>query len=407
VTGLTAASNMSTRVTLADLDRFRADATAWLDENAPRFANPDRPVSMFHGQTSAERAEIVLRARAWEGHKAKEGWAGLDVPPQYGGQGRGPLAMVTFADLEGGRDLDTEIFAVTRGTVLPTLLSVGSHEQKATYVPGMLNGSALWCQLFSEPSAGSDLASIATRATRTTSGWRINGQKVWTSQGCEADYGYLLARSDPAADRYSALTAFIVDMHAPGVTARPIRQATGAAGFAEVFFDSVELTDDAVLGEPGGGWSTAITTLMHERLATPSGAVPWRQFRDFASEHPLSWPVAERAVRVYAQVTALKRIQWELLSQVAEGSRPGPEGSVSKLTTGRLQLELGRLTADVLAETGSSDHRWLDLLLGSHGYKIGGGTDEVLLDVIAERVLGLPRDRRGGKAQKGDTDGQH
>lgn len=395
------------RVTAASLDQFREEAVTWLDAQAPGFANPARPVSMFHGQTRDQRAETIARARAWEAHKAGEGWAGLDVPPGYGGQGRGPLAAVTFADLESGYDLDTEIFTVTFGTVLPTLLSVGTHSQKAAYVPGMLDGTTLWSQLFSEPSAGSDLAGIGTRATRTDHGWRIDGQKVWTSQGYEADFGYLLARSDAAADRYSALTAFIIDMRSPGVTARPIRQATGTEGFAEVFFDGVELSDDSVLGRPGGGWDVALTTLMHERLATSSGVVPWRQFLAFAAEHPLPSALAERAVKVYAKVIALKRLQAEMLSDLAHDTAPGPEGSVSKLTTGRLQLELGRVAEEALSVSGATDIRWLDLLLGSHGYKIGGGTDEVLLDVIAERVLGLPRDRRVGATQSGGSHGQH
>ena len=390
-----------------DLEDFRAQAAGWLASNAPAFANPSRPVSMFHRQAPGERAEIIARARAWEAHKAAEGWAGLDVSPDYGGQGRGALAAVIFADLEVGHDLDTEIFTVTHGTVLPTVLSVGTAQQKSTYVPAMLNGEALWCQLFSEPSAGSDLASITTRATSTGDGWRVDGQKVWTSQGCEADFGYLLARSDPDADGHSALTAFIVDMRAAGVDARPIRQATGAAGFAEVFFDGVRLEESAVLGEPGGGWQVAVTTLMHERLATSSGVVPWRQFRALLDECPLPPTLVERAVTAYANVTALKRLQQEMLSSLADGTRPGPEGSVSKLTTGRLQLELGRLAGEILAAKAVSDPRWLDLLLGSHGYKIGGGTDEVLLDVIAERVLGLPRDRRAARGNQGGSRGQH
>jgi alkylation response protein AidB-like acyl-CoA dehydrogenase len=381
-----------------DLAAFERDALTWLTANAPEFVQAEGVVSMFHGATPAEEDEVMERARAWEARKARDGWAGLNIPERLGGRGLGPTASEVFADLETRWGLELEPFAVTRGTVMPTIASMGSQDQQLTYVPRMLDGSDLWCQMFSEPSTGSDLASVATRGSRSGDKWVIDGQKVWTSHGHRADYGYLLARTEPDAPRYEALTAFIVDMHAPGVTTRPIRQLTGASGFCEVYFDGVEVGPEAVIGEPGQGWAVAVATLMHERLATTVGVIPWFPFLDLIEELPLSPVEHEAAARVYGQFHALRRLRKELLGTLAAGGRPGPEGSASKIMIGRLQLELGRLTGEALARTGRTDSRWSDLSLGALGFKIGGGTDEILLDVIAERVLGLPRDSRAGAA---------
>jgi alkylation response protein AidB-like acyl-CoA dehydrogenase len=374
-----------------------ARAAAWLAENAADFEDPRRPLTGFPDRTVEEHSDVVGRARAWEAHKAAAGWSGLAVSREYGGQGLTAHEAAVFTAAESRYALDYESCAIAKMMVVPTLLAWGSESQKQTLLPRILDGRDVWCQLYSEPGAGSDLAGLTTRAVRIESGWRITGQKVWNSSAHLADRGYLLARTDPTKPKHQGLTAFLIDMRDPAVDVRPIRQITGGWSFAEVFLDGVEVTDDAVIGAVDDGWRVAITTLMNERLSLSVGNIPWFELLelldlDHGDLHP---ELAVRAARLNARYRAVAQLHGEEIDGLRDGAaQPGPEGSILKMVIGRLMTDVGRLAADVLAARGVSDTRWVDAYLGSFGVRIGGGTDEILKNVIADRVLRLPREPR-------------
>jgi alkylation response protein AidB-like acyl-CoA dehydrogenase len=385
-----------TRQQPPDEARFLAEAERWLAEHAPSFENPSMPLTGFPDRSIAEHARVVARARAWETSKAAAGWAGIGVPAEWGGRGRSAFEAARFAEFESRYRLDFETFAVAKMMVLPTLLACGTERQKREHIPRLLDGRDVWCQLFSEPGAGSDLAGLTTQAHRRGSSWRIAGQKVWTSGANVADQGYLLARTAGGGAKHQGLTAFVLDMSDPGIEVRPIRQATGGYGFCEVFLDGVDVGDEAVVGEVGDGWRVAITTLMNERLAMSAANIPWPQLvsllTDGCEPHPR---FRESAARLRAAVVAVARIHAEEVDKLrSRDTVPGPEGSILKLMISRLQTEVARLALDVLAARGEQDTRWLDSYLGSFGTRIGGGTEEILKNVIADRVLGLPREPR-------------
>jgi alkylation response protein AidB-like acyl-CoA dehydrogenase len=376
---------------------FADRAATWLADNAAPYEDPDRPLSGFPDRSIEEHAVVVQRAREWEAHKAAAGWSGLAVPREYGGQGLTAHEAAVFTAAESRYALDYESFAIAKMMVVPTLLAWGSETQKQTLLPRILDGRDVWCQLYSEPGAGSDLAGVTTRAVRTGFGWRITGQKVWNSGAHLADRGYLLARTDPNKPKHQGLTAFVIDMRDPAVDVRPIRQITGGWGFSEVFLDGVEVGEDAVVGAVDDGWRVAITTLMNERLSLSVGNIPWYELLelldlDHGDLHP---ELAVRAARLEAQYRATAQIHEEEIEGLRAGAaQPGPEGSILKMVIGRLMTEVGRLAADVLAARGVADTRWADAYLGSFGVRIGGGTDEILKNVIADRVLRLPREPR-------------
>jgi len=370
----------------------------WLAEHAPDYVDPDGIFAAFPGRTVAEHAAVVERARRWEAFKAAEGWAGLSVPTEWGGQGRSTYVAAQFSAAEGAYGLDFETFAIAKMMVTPTLLAWGTVDQKSSLLPRLLDGTDVWCQLFSEPAAGSDLAGLTTRATQTgAGGWLINGQKVWNSGANHADKGYLLARTDPNAPKHAGITAFWLDMRAPGITVRPIRQITGGYGFCEVFLDDVEVPDAAVIGDPDNGWRVAITTLMNERLSMSAANVPWPRLRTLLDELDGAVPpeLGLRAARLHAALRGVEQIHREELAALRDSDGPpGPEGSVLKLLIGRLQTEAGRIATEALAAQGTTSPRWTEAYLGSFGVRIGGGTDEILKNLIADRVLGLPREPR-------------
>jgi acyl-CoA dehydrogenase len=275
----------------------------------------------------------------------------------------------------------------------PTLLAVGSPEQRE-HCAAILRGQEVWCQLFSEPGAGSDLAGVGTKASRTETGWRINGQKVWTSEARHAKYGYLLARTDPSQARHRGLTAFVVDMSAPGVDVRPLRQMTGGASFSEVFFDDVDLPADAVLGEVGGGWSVAMTTLGFERFSS-FGRSLGRLVRQAAD---LGWEdvsAREHFIDAVIDQRALAAFEAGMHRRLLTGQTPGPEAALAKLATGNVVSELADAVAERLGNELSKPDGGLDdwrlVVLSAPAFHIAGGTDEIVKTMIAERVLGLPR----------------
>ncbi|MGX7727827.1 acyl-CoA dehydrogenase [Rhodococcus sp. 2H158] len=380
-----------------DTDRAESSPEAgWLAQHAPRFVGPRDHVGHFAVLTPEEAADQLRRARDWERLKSENGFAGIAVPTELGGQGRSRFEALQFQAEEHRYELPHWLFAITYGMILPTVVQWGTDEQKQRYVPRMLNGEHLWCQLFSEPGAGSDLAMASTRATRAEGGWRIDGQKVWNSGADNADLGLLVARTDPNVPKHQGLTVFVVPMDTPGVTVRPIVQNSGSALFCETFFDDVFLPDEAVLGEVGNGWRVAITTLMNERLALTGDGVPFqRMFRE-AQERAADLTEAQgvQLVELYSIERALHALSAQMFETVRSGNEPGPEGSVNKLLTGRAALGVADFVSRLLGPEVLRDRDWNEYVLGAVGLLIGGGTEEIQKNVLAERVLGLPPEPR-------------
>jgi acyl-CoA dehydrogenase len=375
------------------VDVFTKDAREFLDANAEHRPDgfPDAMFAQFRFLNDPEtfRAQCVT----WQRLLHDNGYAGLTWPRDVGGRGLPSAYALAWADLESEYDVPRGLFGVTLEMVGPTLLAVGTPEQRE-HCAAILRGDEVWCQLFSEPGAGSDLAGVAMRATRTDSGWRVNGQKVWTSEARHAQYGYLLARTDASLGRHRGMTAFVVDMSAPGVDVRPLRQMTGGASFSEVFFDDVDLPAEAVLGEVDGGWSVAMTTLGFERFSS-FGRSLGRLVRQ-ATE--LGWTdatVRERLIDAVIDQRALAAFEAGMHRRLLAGETPGPEAALAKLATGTVVSELADAVADRLGSALSKPDAGLDdwrlVVLSAPAFHIAGGTDEIVKTMIAERVLGLPR----------------
>lgn len=377
----------------ASVDTFIEEARQFLDAHAAHRPDgfPDAMFAQFRflGDPEAFRADCV----AWQRLLYDNGFAGLTWPREVGGRALPSAYALAWADLESEYDIPRGLFGVTLEMVGPTLLAVGTPDQKK-HCGAILRGDEVWCQLFSEPGAGSDLAGVATKAIRTESGWRINGQKVWTSEARHAQYGYLLARSDPAQSRHRGLTAFVVDMSTPGIEVRPLKQMTGGASFSEVFFDDVDLPADAVLGEVGGGWSVAMTTLGFERFSS-FGRSLGRLVRQAAE---LTWEnsaARERFIDAVIEQRALAAFETGMHRRLVAGAPPGPEAALAKLATGTVVSTLADAVANQLGNALSKPDAGLDdwrlVVLSAPAFHIAGGTDEIVKTMIAERVLGLPR----------------
>nr|WP_189178162.1 acyl-CoA dehydrogenase family protein [Microbispora rosea] len=363
-----------------------------------------------HDPAATDRLEF-LRARfdaglAWV--HFPEGLGGLGAPRE--------LQAVVDRELRGTPDNRPGRIGIGLGMAAPTILAFGTEEQKKRFLRPLWTGEEVWCQLFSEPGAGSDLATLATRAVREGDEWVIDGQKVWTSSAHTARWAILVARTDPDVPKHRGLTYFICDMHAPGVEVRPLRQITGEAEFNEVFLTGVRLPDSLRLGEVGDGWRVAQTTLMNERVAiggTPSRrtmmsvvAETWRS-RPELRTHDLH----QRLLKLWVDAEVMRLTAVRLREQLAAG-HPGPEGSGMKLAFARLNQELSGLEVELLREDGLAYDDWtfrrpetVDFVGREAGYRylrakgnsIEGGTSEILRNIIAERVLGLPAEPRADK----------
>lgn len=342
------------------------------------------------------------------------GFVGVTWPKEYGGYGGTQMQQAIVNQEIAKAGLAGFIGVIGLGMCGPTVIAHGSDDQKSRYLGRLLRGDDVWCQLFSEPAAGSDLAALRTKAVKTDSGsWRVNGQKVWTTLAHVSDYGILLARTDPDVAKHRGLTMFVVDMHAPGVTVRPLRQMSGVAEFNEVFFDDVEIPDAERLGEVGDGWRVALTTLMSERLSLGGGGTDVGASLDAAAAHvarrigELSESrqalVRQEFGRLYAASLATRYTGYRQLSAISRGATPGPEASAGKLAgtkTGRALADLGvRLLGDdaVYAATADGEARWQNSQAGLPGMAIAGGTDQILRNILGERVLGLPPEPRADK----------
>jgi alkylation response protein AidB-like acyl-CoA dehydrogenase len=366
---------------------YRAKVRGWLEEHGVAAPAPDD----------------VPGRRAWQGKLAEAGLAGVTWPSEYGGQGLGPIEQVICNQEISRAGVPGILDAIGVGMLGPTIIAHGSEEQKSRYLGPMLHGDEVWCQLFSEPAAGSDLAAVQTRALRGEDGsWRLSGQKVWTTNAQFASYGLLLARTDPDVPKHNGLTMFIVPMEAPGVTVRGLRQISGEAEFNEVFFDEVELAPDAHVGAVGAGWATALTTLMFERVTIGLGGEglgydPGRFARAIASAGDAGRdPRVRRELgEIVSELTAVRFTGYRVLTALERGQIPGPEAGLAKVTIVNGAIRAGDLIADVIGPDAlAEDSEWAYMISFLPGLKSAGGTEEILRNTIGERVLGLPPEPR-------------
>jgi alkylation response protein AidB-like acyl-CoA dehydrogenase len=372
---------------------YRAEARAWLDEH-----KSEAPVLTGAGALQDE-SEIIAARRAWQGKLAEGGLAGVTWPKDLGGQGLGPIEQVICNQEIARAKVPGILDAIGVGMLGPTIIAHGTDEQKTRYLGAMLHGDEVWCQLFSEPAAGSDLAAVQARARQQEDGsWRLSGQKVWTTNAQFASYGLLLARTDSDVPKHKGLTMFIVPMDAPGVTVRGLRQISGEAEFNEVFFDDLAIDADSVVGGVGNGWGTALTTLMFERVTIGLGSEGMgynsNRFaqaiardadarRDPEVRHTLG--------EIASELLAVRFTGYRTLSALQKGQVPGPESGLAKITIVNGAIKAGDLIADTLGPDAlSEDGEWAYMISFLPGLKSAGGTEEILRNTIGERVLGLP-----------------
>jgi alkylation response protein AidB-like acyl-CoA dehydrogenase len=372
---------------------YRAQVRSWLDEHkseAPVIEGPD---------AIKDEDELIAARRAWQGKLAEGGLAGVTWPKDFGGQGLGPIDQVICNQEIARAKVPGILDAIGVGMLGPTIIAHGTDEQKSRYLGAMLHGDEVWCQLFSEPAAGSDLAAVQTRARQQDDGgWRLSGQKVWTTNAQFASYGLLLARTDSDVPKHNGLTMFIVPMDAPGVTVRGLRQISGEAEFNEVFFDDVSVDADAVVGGVGNGWGTALTTLMFERVTIGLGS-EGLGYNSTRFAHAIAGDAAARRdpeVRhqlgeIASELLAVRFTGYRTLTALQKGQVPGPESGLAKITIVNGAIKAGDLIADVLGPDAlDSDSQWAYMISFLPGLKSAGGTEEILRNTIGERVLGLP-----------------
>ncbi|GGN65216.1 acyl-CoA dehydrogenase [Actinoplanes lobatus] len=346
--------------------------------------------------------------RAWQAILYDAGFVGVTWPVEAGGRGGTPMQQAIVDQETARHGLPPLINLIGIGMCGPTVIVHGSDSQKQRYLKRLLRADDLWCQLFSEPSAGSDLAALRTRAVRDGDGWRISGQKVWTTLAHLADFGILLTRTDPDVPKHRGLTMFVVDMKAPGVTVRPLRQMNGDAHFNEVFFDDVRIPDEERLGDVGDGWRVALTTLMSERLSLGGGGTSIGPKPEAVARHvaahigalPEDRQVLARQElgRGYVAALGARYTGYRQLSKLSRGELPGPEASAGKLSGTRSARDLTDLAVRVLGpDAATADAAWQDMQALLPGMAIAGGSDQVLRNIIGERVLGLPAEPRADK----------
>jgi acyl-CoA dehydrogenase len=354
--------------------------------------------------TNIDDANLVRAAQSWQAVKFENSWACLEWPREYGGRGASPIEAVIFEEEERRFETpSTTLFLISHGMLGPTIIAHGTSAQKERFLKRIARGDDIWCQLFSEPSAGSDLAAVRTSSRREGEGWVINGQKIWTSAAHIGQYAVCVTRSDPTLAKHKGLTCFIVDLKAAGVEVRPIRQMDGSADFNQVFLDNVRVSDDMRLGEEGRGWDVVVTCLTNERAALSAGL--WtlgiedlvrlaRQIEIGGKPALSDSGIAHRIAELHARLRGVERTGLRAVTALSQGRPLGPETSISKLVLGRTGQEIASVAIDLqdmagLAHTALSDFQ--TAYLRSPALRLAGGTDEILRNIIAERALGMPR----------------
>lgn len=388
---------------------YRAEVRAWLQANS----QPRQRADQVFGEGLDDAAKLAA-AKAWQARKAQAGYAAITWPKEMGGQGGTAMQEVIYKQEEAGYLVPHMIFENSLGQCLPTIATWALPELKARHLAKGLAGEEIWCQLFSEPAAGSDTGGIRTRADQQGDQWIVNGQKVWTSGAHFCDYGILLARSDWDKPKQEGLTMFILDMKAPGVEIRPIHQMSGDAEFNEVFLNDVRIADTHRLGPACGGWKVMLSTLMHERLAV-GGHLPTdlhKRLIDLARKCQWNGKPAIDDARVRERVADAFLLQHGVeliiargLTALSKGKAPGPEMSITKLVAAKAMQDIASFALELAGPEGALSHESIGqdwhymqrLWLGAPGARVAGGTDEVMKNVIAERVLGLPGEIRSDR----------
>ena len=380
---------------------FRQEAADWLKANAP-------------SKQDLEGMDEIEAAKFWQKKKYDAGWACITWNKEFGGRGATAIQSVIWNQEESKYDVPQGVFQIGQGMAAPTLMTWGQPEHHERYLPKLASGEEIWCQLFSEPAGGSDLAALRTKAEKEGDDWIINGQKIWTSGAHYSDYGILVVRTDPNVAKHKGLSYFFLDMKSPGVEIKPIKQLTGGAGFNEVYFTDVRIPDSQRLGEVGQGWQVALTTLMNERAAIGGGGggVNVDLAYKIASEVMIDGKTAtqDSAVRAklanwYVQESGLKFTGYRSMTALSKGTTPGPENLIGKLVGAPKNQEMASFCMDLMEMNGAI---WDEELskeaglvqmsyMGSPGLRIAGGTDEIMANIIAERVLGLPQEPRMDK----------
>ncbi len=373
---------------------YRAQARAWLEAN--RDQAPPR-------SGSSEDSAYIDSRRAWQRKLAEAGLAAVTWPKEFGGRGLGPIEQVTVNQEISRAEVPGILDVIGIGMLGPCLIAHGSEEQKSRHLGPMLHGDEVWCQMFSEPSAGSDLAAVQTRARQGDDGsWTLNGQKVWTTNAQFASFGLLLARTDADVPKHKGLTMFVVPMDAEGVTIRGLRQISGEAEFNEVFFDDLALDADAVVGGVGNGWGTALTTLMFERVTIGLGGegMGYNSTR-FAgaiaadADARRNPEIRHQLGEIASELLAVRFTGYRTLTALQKGQIPGPEAGLAKVTIVSGAIKAGDLIADVVGPDALlEDSDWSYMISFLPGLKSAGGTEEILRNTIGERVLGLPPEPR-------------
>jgi alkylation response protein AidB-like acyl-CoA dehydrogenase len=370
---------------------FRAELRAWIDANLP---------DERRGWRGGEQRFGDEFGREWSRKLYEAGYAGLTWPKEYGGAGAPYSFQAIFYEEMARAQAPAHVGVIGLGMAGPTIMAHGSDEQKEAHLSKILSAEEIWCQGFSEPDAGSDLAAARTRAERRGDVYVVNGQKVWSSFAHIADFCILVTLSDPDAPRYHGLTYLLVDMHAPGVEVRPLRQITGEAEFNEIFFTDVEVPVSNRLGDEGEGWQVAMTTLLHERgtlgfALTAALDVGVGRLLETAREHVNGdADIRERIAAEWIELQALRYTNYRSLGTYQRTGIPGPEGSAIKLRWSEQNQRLTKLGRELLGPEGILDDGWWHYQqLRSRGNTIEAGSSEVLRNIVAERVLGLPRSR--------------
>ena len=375
---------------------FRAEVRSWIADNLPEELRGHRGgAGRFEGNG----------LRGWSRKLHEAGYAGLTWPAEYGGGGKPHTFQAIFLEELARAEAPPHVGVIGLGMAGPTIMAHGTEPQKSRHLEKILSAEEIWCQGFSEPGAGSDLAGLRTSARLDGDHFVVDGQKVWSSFAHVADWCLLLARSEPGSERHAGLTYLIVDMRSPGVEVRPLRQITGEAEFNEIFFTSVDVPAENVLGDVGGGWQVAMTTLLHERgtlgfALTAALEVNVRKLIELARERGADPVQRDGVAREWIESQALRLTALRSLTQLVKTGIPGPEGSILKLHWSEANQRLTKLALDLLgADAPLADGNapysgfWQHQQLRSRGNTIEAGTSEVLRNIVAERVLGLPRSR--------------
>ena len=395
------------------VEDFASKARVFLEANAERkevkkkftWGEGTDNVSMFEERSRDAEMEVLRKAKEWQAKRFDNGFGWITGPTEYGGAGLSNAHERAYNQVEREyRTAPLGVFQIGLGMVAPTILAHASDVAKEKYIRAMWRADIVGCQLFSEPGAGSDLASVQAKAERDGDEWLITGQKVWTSGAQFSDIGEIICRTDPSLPKHKGLTGFIVDMRAPGVEIRPLRQMTGGASFNEVFFNEVRVRDDHRLGEVNNGWNVALTTLMNERasIGSSDGGENNMYTRLLAmirhyelDKDPI---VRDMLADLYINTRVAGFTSQRATDKMRAGQLPGPEMSIGKMALVDNQKRMNDLVAHVLGaklvvDTGEwGTYAWSQLLLGAPGMRIAGGSDEVMRNIVGEQVLGLPKD---------------